>query len=161
MAAATGKDIPAGWAIDRDGNPTQDAQAALEGAVLPVGGYKGSGLALIIDALCGVLTGAAFGTHIVNLYDEGSEAQNLGHFFLALNIESLMPLEKFRARMDAFVREVRAQPRMPGVEHIFVPGELEFAAERKSFEEGIVLPGVALLEPTAEQLGVTPLHLRV
>jgi LDH2 family malate/lactate/ureidoglycolate dehydrogenase len=161
MAAATGKEIPAGWAIDRDGNPTQNAQAALEGAVLPVGGYKGSGLAMIIDALCGVLTGAAFGTHIVNLYDEGEHVQNLGHFFLALNVEALMPLDEFRARMDHFVQEIHLQPRMPGVDYIYVPGELEFEAIRKSYDEGIVLPGGALLEPVAKQLGVTPLHLRV
>jgi LDH2 family malate/lactate/ureidoglycolate dehydrogenase len=160
MAATTGKSIPEGWAIDRDGHPTQDASAALDGAVLPVGGYKGSGLALIIDALCGVLTGAAFGTHIVNLYDEGDAVQNVGHFFMALNVEALMPLDEFKARMDQFVQEVRTQPRMPNVDQILVPGELEFAEARKSSEHGIVLQGASLLDTLAEQLGVMPLHMR-
>jgi LDH2 family malate/lactate/ureidoglycolate dehydrogenase len=161
MAATTGQTIPAGWAIDQEGRPTQDAQAALEGAVLPMGGYKGSGLALVIDALCGVLTGAAFGSHIVNLYDGGNNAQNLGHFFMALNIDSLMPAAEFKARMDRFVQEIRAQPTMPGVERIYVPGELEHEAECRSRQEGILLPGAGVLEQLAEQLGVAPLQVRL
>ena len=70
-----------------DGNPTVDPEAALLGAVLPMAGYKGAGLALMIDALCGVLTGAAFGRHIVDLYDERDEHQNVGHFFIAIGVE--------------------------------------------------------------------------
>lgn len=160
MAATTGQRIPEGWAIDRNGHPTRDAKAALEGAVLPMGGYKGAGLALIIDALCGVLTGAAYGIHIVNLYDEGDEVQNLGHFFAAINVDALMPVDTFKARMDAFVQEVRAQPKMPGVERIYVPGELEHAAERASWREGIDLPGVSVLDELAHQLNVAPLAAR-
>lgn len=160
MAATMGQPIPEGWAIDREGRPTLDAEAALEGAVLPMGGYKGAGLALIIDALCGVLTGAAFGIHIVNLYDDGHEVQNLGHFFMALNVDALMPVATFKARMDDYVREVRGQPRMPGVDRIYVPGELECEAERRSRAEGILLPGTAVLDELAAQLNIAPLHAR-
>lgn len=160
MAATTGQTIPEGWAIDREGRPTQDAQAALEGAVLPFGGYKGAGLALIIDALCGVLTGAAFGPYIVNLYDGGDGVQNLGHLFMALNIDVFMPVAEFKARMDRFVQEIRAQPRMPAVERIYVPGELEYEAERRSRQAGILLPGAAVLDLLAEQMNIPPLHAR-
>jgi LDH2 family malate/lactate/ureidoglycolate dehydrogenase len=66
MAQKAGQSIPPGWAIDAEGRPTQDAEVALKGAVLPMGGYKGAGLALVIDALCGVLTGVAFGSHVVD-----------------------------------------------------------------------------------------------
>ncbi|HXF63987.1 MAG TPA: Ldh family oxidoreductase, partial [Caldilineaceae bacterium] len=128
---------------------------------LPMGGYKGAGLALIIDALCGVLTGAAFGSRIVNLYDNGHEVQNLGHFFMALNVDALMPVTTFKARMDEFVREVRSQPRMPDVARIYVPGELECEAERRSRTEGILLPGTAVLDALAAQLNIAPLHVRL
>ncbi len=146
MAAMKGESIPPGWAIDATGQPTQDAQAALEGAVLPVGGYKGSGLAAMVDALSGVLTGAAFGSHIVNLYDTGDQAQNLGHFFLALDVEVFMPLAQFRERMGQFVDEIRGQPKMAGVDRIFVPGEIEQERAAESARLGIPLPAVGIQE---------------
>jgi LDH2 family malate/lactate/ureidoglycolate dehydrogenase len=155
--------IPAGWALDADGNPTQDIQAALDGMMLPVGGHKGSGLALVIDALCGVLTGAAFGAHIVNLYDEGQQAQDVGHLFAALDVGVFMPVEGFRARMDRFIREVRAQPRLPGVERIFIPGEIERERAEKNLPRGMSLSeaGRRELDGLAQRLGVTPLTERL
>lgn len=163
MAHKAGQSIPPGWAIDEEGRPTQDAEAALRGAVLPMGGYKGAGLALVIDALCGVLTGAAFGSHIVDLYDEGDRVQNVGHFFAALAIEAFMPADVFRARMDHFVREVRAQPRLPGVDRIFVPGEIEFEQAEQSARLGVWLPksGRQELDDLAERLGVPLLRERL
>lgn len=163
MAHKAGQSIPPGWAIDEEGWPTQDAEAALRGAVLPMGGYKGAGLALVIDALCGVLTGAAFGSHVVDLYDEGDRVQNVGHFFAALNIEAFMPAETFRARMDQFVREVRTQPRLPGVARIFVPGEIESEQREQSAQLGISLPkaGWQELHSLAERLGVSLLSERL
>lgn len=152
IAAQMGQSIPEGWAIDKEGNPTQDAKTALAGAVLPMGGYKGSGLALIIDALCGVLSGAAFGPHIVNLYDEGDQVQNLGHFFLAMDVDAFMPVDRFKVRMDQFLREIRSQPRMPGVERIYTPGEIEFEEAQKSAALGVALPGVAELDRLADRL---------
>lgn len=161
IAARTGSPIPEGWAIDRDGHPTRDPEAALAGAVLPMGGYKGSGLALVIDALCGVLTGAAFGVHIVNLYDDGDQVQNLGHFFMALDVEAFMPLATFQQRMDQFLQEIRAQPRMPGVERIYTPGEIEAEQARRHAEQGIPLPDLAELDRLAEELGVQKLSERL
>lgn len=163
MAQKKGESIPPGWAIDEDGQPTTDAAAALAGAVLPFGGYKGSGLALLVDVLCGVLTGAAFGLHIVNLYDEGERTQNVGHFFVALDPRSFLPDGDFEARMDQFVREVRTQPRMPGVDRIYLPGEIEFEQAEESARFGVVLPeaGVAELDQLALELGIRPLQARV
>lgn len=152
-------EIPPGWAIDEAGRPTTSAEAAIRGAVLPMAGHKGSGLALVIDALCGVLAGAAFGPHIVHLYDQGDQAQNVGHFFMALDVESFMPIAAFKARMDQFVQEIRAQPRQPGVERIFVPGEIEHERETESREIGIPLSeaGRQELDDLAEQLGIASL----
>ena len=137
MAEKEGRSIPPGWAIDAEGRPTVEPSAALVGAVLPMAGYKGAGLALIIDVLCGVLTGAAFGTHVVDLYDTGADRQNVGHFFVALDVEAFMPADAFNARINQYIAEVRSQPRLPDVEHIFLPGELEFAAARRSRVEGV------------------------
>jgi LDH2 family malate/lactate/ureidoglycolate dehydrogenase len=152
-------EIPLGWAIDEAGHPTTSAEAAIRGAVLPMGGHKGSGLALVIDALCGVLTGAAFGPHIIHLYDEGDQAQNVGHFFMALDIETFMPIAMFKARMDQFVQEIRSQPRQPGVERIFVPGEIEHEREEESRKKGIPLSeaGRRELDELAERLGIVSL----
>lgn len=162
MMHKAGQDIPPGWALDEEGRPTQDAAAALRGVVLPFAGYKGSGLAFIIDALCGVLTGAAFGPHIVDLYDEGKRIQDLGHFFAAVDVTTFMPLDEFRARMDQLVREVRSQPRQPGVERIYVPGEIEQERIAESQRTGLSLSaiGCAELDRLAERLGVTPLSRR-
>lgn len=163
MAYKAGQRIPPGWAIDAEGRPTEDPAAALQGAVLPLGGYKGAGLALVIDALCGVLSGAAFASHIVDLYDQGDRVQNVGHLFAALQIDAIMPAAEFKARMDQFVREVRSQPRMPGVERIYVPGEPELEQEERSIAEGVQLPeaGWAELDALADELGVATLAARV
>jgi LDH2 family malate/lactate/ureidoglycolate dehydrogenase len=162
MLEKIGASIPPGWAIDAAGRPTVDAAAALAGAVLPLGGHKGSGLAFVIDALCGVLAGAAFGPHIVDLYDEGEQAQNVGHFFLALDVEAFMPLARFRAWMDQLVREVRAQPRQPDVDRIYVPGEREYEQAEGSRRAGVALPaaGVLELDNLARSVGVAPLGAR-
>jgi LDH2 family malate/lactate/ureidoglycolate dehydrogenase len=162
MAQKAGESIPPGWAIDAEGNPTTDAAAALAGAVLPFGGYKGGGLALLVDVLCGVLTGAAFGLHIVNLYDEGDQVQNLGHFFAALAVETFMPAHEFRGRVDQFVAEVRSQPRMPAVDRIFLPGEMEYEQATRSAIDGILLSaaGLAELDALAAELAIQPVTTR-
>ncbi len=162
MMNKAGQNIPPGWALDDQGNPTEDSTAALRGVVLPFGGYKGSGLAFVIDALCGVLSGAAFGPHIVDLYDEGERIQNLGHFFAAIDVETFMPAEQFRGRMDQLVREVRSQPKRPGVERILIPGEIEHEKIAESLHLGMPLPtaGWIELDRLADRLGVRPLSER-
>lgn len=163
MLHKLGLPIPPGWAIDPEGMPTEDAGEALAGAVLPMAGHKGSGLAFIIDAFCGVLAGAAFGPHIVDLYDRGDHPQNVGHFFLALSVEAFMPPTTFRSRMDQLVQEVRAQPRQRGTDRIYVPGEWEYELAEQSQREGVKLPtaGVRELDELAGSLGVTCLSERL
>jgi LDH2 family malate/lactate/ureidoglycolate dehydrogenase len=163
MAEKEGLTIPSGWAIDNDGYSTEDATAALRGAVLAMGGYKGAGLALMIDVLAGVLSGAAFGPHVVDLYDQTGRHQNVGHLFAAIAIDAFMPLAEFRARVGQFIAEVREQPRLPGVERIFLPGEIEQEAELQSRERGIALSaaGWQELDVLAETLGIAPLAARV
>jgi LDH2 family malate/lactate/ureidoglycolate dehydrogenase len=163
MAQKEGRAIPPGWAIDEEGIPTEDPATALRGAVLPMAGYKGAGLALMIDVLCGVLTGAAFGRHIVDLYDEGNRHQNVGHFFIAIAVEAFMPVPAFTGRLRQFAAEVRAQPRLPDVERIYVPGEIEFAAADKAAHTGVAVSeaGWTELRDLARKLNVAPLDERL
>jgi LDH2 family malate/lactate/ureidoglycolate dehydrogenase len=155
MAGHTHTSIPEGWAIDPDGRPTTDPERALAGAVLPFGGPKGSALSLIIDILCGVLTGAAFGSQVNTLEDLAS-AQDVGHVLAAVRTDLFITERTFRERMDAILEMLKASPPAPGVERVLVPGEIEFAHESRAREHGIALTGpiTAQLTSLGEELGV-------
>ncbi|GGF90679.1 Ldh family oxidoreductase [Paenibacillus abyssi] len=140
-AAQRGETIPIGWAIDKHGHATTDADAALEGSVLPVGGAKGYGISLFVDIMSGVLTGAGFGKYVNNMYENWEEAQNVGHFFIGLDIARFMPVDAFKERMDRYFDELKAVPRAPGVLEILIPGELEHRLAQERMLRGIVLPG--------------------
>ena len=122
LAALAGKTLPPGLILDGAGNPATDPRAYLDGGlILPVGGehaaHKGYGLAMVVDALAGVLTGASFalGAGVT----DGKE----GQFFLALDPALFLPLEEFRQRMDQQIEQTKGGERLPGVEEVLVPGE--------------------------------------
>ena len=154
VAAAEGRPIPSGWAIDTDGVPTTDAEKALAGSVLPFGGPKGSGLAMMIDIFCGILAGADFGQHIGYMYEDWSRPQNVGHVFLAIRPGDLEGA--FLPRVEEFVADVAALPPAAGSERILLPGDIEELALAKATKEGIVLPGstAAALTTLAGELGL-------
>jgi LDH2 family malate/lactate/ureidoglycolate dehydrogenase len=135
LAMKNNWEIPEGFAVNKDGVPTRDAKEAYEGLVLPVGGYKGYGLALIGCILAGVLTGAAIG----DLYQDFDRDQNVGHFMGALSIEKFMPVLEFKGRMDMLIRELKSSKLMKGQEKIYLPGEKEFEAKARNLREGIPL----------------------
>jgi LDH2 family malate/lactate/ureidoglycolate dehydrogenase len=139
LAAQAGTDIPEGWAIDKEGRPTTDAQAGLDGSVLPFGGPKGYAISLMIDIMSGVLTGAGFGPHINNMYGDYDKAQNVGHFFQLIDITRFMPVDLFKQRVDQMIEEIKSSPKAEGCNEIFVPGEIEFNIERKRQAEGITI----------------------
>lgn len=149
VAAQKGEAIPLGWAIDKDGNPTTDANAALAGSVLPVGGPKGYAISMFIDILSGVLTGAGYGKYVNNMYENWEEPQNVGHFFIALDIEKFIPVSYFKSRMDDYIRSLKAEPRAADVKEILIPGELEYRQTEKRKAEGIELP-LKVVEELAE-----------
>ncbi|WP_043540297.1 Ldh family oxidoreductase [Salinarimonas rosea] len=140
VAAKRGETIPPGWAVDRHGNPTTDAEAALEGALLPLGGPKGSGLSMAIDILSGVLTGAGFGPSVRNMYEDWAEPQNVGHFFMVLDIARFLPLAAFTERLGQYIDLMKAEPRASGVEEILYAGEREYRLEAHHRCDGIELP---------------------
>jgi LDH2 family malate/lactate/ureidoglycolate dehydrogenase len=157
-AAKTGKPIPEGWALDAAGAPTTDPAAALEGAILPMAGPKGYALALAVEILAGVLSGAALGPHVGWMYDDSMTPINMCHAFLALRVEALMPLPVFQARLDGMIAEIKATPLAAGHQAILIPGERKRqAAARRA--AGVPLPDnvLAELDDMAKTLGIDPL----
>ena len=131
--AKEGKDIPIGWAMDRNGYPTTDAKAAMEGFCLPLGAdrsYKGSGLCLAVDSLCGVLSGGPFGPDVKN--------NAISHAFGAVNIDFFMDPAEFKARMDEYVEKLKSAPLAPGCDEILMPGEPEYREAAKHEKSGTV-----------------------
>lgn len=146
LAAKLGKSIPEGWAITADGRPTTDPSEGMKGSVLPIGGPKGYGIALFVDILCGILSGAGYGPHLNNMWNDFANPQGIGHFFMAIDIKKLMDLELFRSRLECMVREIKELPKQEGVEEIFMPGEIENRRRNKGKKDGIVLSEVVYNE---------------
>lgn len=138
--AKLGGSIPEGWAIDVEGNPTTDAQAAVAGTVLPLGGAKGSGLSMVIDILSGVLTGAGYGPTIKSMYDNWEEPQDVGHFMLVVDIDRFLPTSAFTDRLADYIDTMKRQPRAPGVDEILHAGEPEFRLQAAAQASGLDLP---------------------
>ncbi|MET3923921.1 Ldh family oxidoreductase [Devosia sp. 2618] len=156
LAAMRGEPIPAGLALDSDGNPTTDAAKAFEGVCLPFGGVKGSVLGTLMDLMSGVLTGAGFGGDVKSLYFDHTQAQNVGHLFFAIKPDLFMSLTDFNGRMDTFYERMKALPRAAGVDEIMLPGEPEQRREEERLRQGIPITDnvVADLASEGNRLGV-------
>jgi len=139
LAAKLGKKIPEGWVLDPDGNPTTDPVVGQYGTLLPIGGAKGSGIAIFGEILCGVLAGAACGPYINHFWKDFEHPQNVGQYFMAIDISKFLPLDEFIKNMDSLVSELKALPKNPGVEEIFMPGEIEAMRRRERMKNGIEL----------------------
>ena len=112
-AARLGEPIPEGWAVDAEGRPTTDPEAAIDGSLLPLGGDKGFALALLVEVLSGVLAGAAVGPEVAGTFTPSDRESNVGHCFLALDAEAIAP--GFAARMERLAVDLRrAGGRAPG-----------------------------------------------
>jgi LDH2 family malate/lactate/ureidoglycolate dehydrogenase len=136
-ALRRGETIPLDWAIDRRGRPTADPAEALAGFLNPIGGPKGYGLALLSGLLASVLMGAVFDWEAGSLYDDLDRPQGVGHLLAAIAVESFMPVHAFRQRVDELVQAVRGCPPAPGVERVYLPGEIEFECQERRAREGI------------------------
>lgn len=157
--AQRGEMMPEGWMIDREGKPLTDPKRANEGFLLPIGGYKGYGLALIIGLLCGTLNGAAMGKDVIDFNADDKSVTNTGHSIVAINIEAFMPLAEFRKQVDVLVRDLRASKRMPGVDRIRMPGEGSWNARLDHEKNGVTVPPalMAALNTLAGELRIAPL----
>ena len=153
-----GYPIPEGWAFDAEGRPTTDAGAALDGLLQPIGGYKGTGLAIIMGVLSTFLAGASFGTDLGNMVNGPTPGAD-GHFFLAVNVGAFVEPAVFKQRVDAVVRQIRTSRPAPGVDRVYSPGELEAETERRYRADGIPLNTETLrgIRAMAARVGVEAL----
>jgi len=148
--------IPLGWANDREGKPTGDPEAVFFMLPLGEGGYKGYGLAVVMDILAGVLTGSLFARNFVS----GPGSRGCGHFFIALDPKLFMPLDGFKKRMDEMIGQIKNATRPEGsTEPIYFPGERGFARKEKRLKESIpILPStVKRLDRLSDDLGIMKL----
>lgn len=155
-AAAGGQPtIPAGWAMDADGVPTQDTQTALCGLLMPLGGYKGSGLGMLVEILCGVLGGGAMSTQLGGLHST-SRRMCSSHCFVAIDITRLMPVTEFQNRMEFLIAEVKSAQPAREYEEVLVAGDPEWRMERQRLREGIPLDHSVWkrLMELAQELGI-------
>jgi LDH2 family malate/lactate/ureidoglycolate dehydrogenase len=152
-----GTDLPPDVALDAAGEPTIDPISALEGFLLPMGGHRGAGLALMWEVLTGVLGGSdRFGTNVTGP-DVTDRPQGVTVFLLAIDPEISMPFDDFAPRVDRLIDRIHASPPAPGVDRVTVPGERSFERAASGRGEGVTLPG-ALAERLAvigAELGVT------
>jgi LDH2 family malate/lactate/ureidoglycolate dehydrogenase len=141
LAATKGQQtIPEGWALDKEGRPTTDTQAAIEGTVMPMAGYKGYVLSMMIDILSGCLTGSAFGPHLGPLYGVFDRPQDIGHLFGVIDVGRMVPIDEFKTRLAQMTREIKDTPLAAGATGIYIPGEIEAGKRARRLEEGIPIP---------------------
>jgi LDH2 family malate/lactate/ureidoglycolate dehydrogenase len=157
--AQRGEQMPQGWMIDPEGQPLTDPRRADEGFLLPIGDYKGYGLALVFGLLAGTLNGAAFGRDVVDFNRDDVTETNTGHVIIALDVARFSDPGVFRRGVDDAIRQMRASRRMPGVERILVPGEQSHATWLERTSRGVPMPPslLAELERLAQTLGIEPL----
>jgi len=139
-----GEVIPFGWGMDRTGSLTRDPHAVQDGGcLLPLGGtdemrgYKGYGLALLVDILSGILSGAAYGRNIGSPGSVEGAPVNIGHFFMAIRVNAFRPIEQFKADMDLLIQQLKTAPKTVGHDRIFVHGEKEFERMKAYRRDGI------------------------
>lgn len=161
--ALRGLTMPQGWFVKPEtGEAITDPGRSGEGILLPTGEYKGSGLALMLGLLAGVLNGAAFGRDVVDFNADDASETNTGHFIIAADIARFMPAPAFTAEVDRHVRDLRASRRLPGVDAIRLPGDRRAECRDERLRDGVPLAPqlVAQLDRMAAELKVKPLRER-
>lgn len=156
LARAQGKPIPLGWLLDRDGKPTTNPNAQLEGGVmLPLGGpegHKGYGLSFAVETLASVLPGLGFGIDPKGRHNDGT-------FMLVVDPRAFSPTD-FKVEVEAFVRYLKATPPAEGFEEVLYPGEIEYRTEQRRRREGILIEAATWtrLGEVAARFGISPLR---
>jgi ureidoglycolate dehydrogenase (NAD+) len=143
-ALKRGESIPDSWATDKDGRATTSPASALDGFLLPIGGHKGYGLALMVDLFAGLLSDAAYLTHVKSWVDAPDEPQNLGHFFILLDTGRLGSTQWLSQRMSDFAAILHDSPPVDPAKRVIVPGEIELNNMRRQRRDGIALDAATL-----------------
>jgi L-2-hydroxycarboxylate dehydrogenase (NAD+) len=161
--ALRGEAMPEGWFVNAaTGAPITDPNRSHEGLLLPMGEYKGSGLALMLGFLGGVLNGAAFGRDVVDFNADDASETNTGHFMVAIDVARFMPLAAFKAEVDRHVGDFRASKRLPGIDAIRLPGDRRAECRAERARDGVpIAPALmAQLDKLAAELKIKPLRER-
>jgi L-2-hydroxycarboxylate dehydrogenase (NAD+) len=158
--AKRGEPMPEGWMIDRSGRPLTDPKRADEGFVLPIGGYKGYGLALIIGLLAGTLNGAAMGKEVIDFNKDHTTRTNTGQSILVIDLHAFGEAETFKAAVAQVIRDLRTSERLPGIERIWLPGEQSHLKRERYGREGVPIPAELIeeLQTLANELGIERLE---
>ena len=160
LKAQRNEPMPEGWMIDRQGQPLTDAKRASEGFLVPVGGPKGYGLALMFGLLAGTLNGAAFGRDVVNYTVDSKTPSNTGQAIVALDIATFADVEAFKQNVDEMWEVMKSSPTLPGVDEVRLPGEHSAQVYRERMADGVPL-GAELrkvLDELADRLSVDRLQ---
>jgi L-2-hydroxycarboxylate dehydrogenase (NAD+) len=154
--AQRGEQMPEGWMIDQQGRPLTDPRRADEGFLLPIGGYKGYGLALIVGLLAGTLNGAALGKDVVDFNRDDTSATNTGQAIVAIDIAAFGDLAAFKDRVDTLIDDLRGSRRMPDVDRIWLPGEQSEGRRVEYSRDGIPIAAALRqnLDRLAGELGI-------
>lgn len=150
--------VPLGWLVDSEGIPTTDPFAyPFKGALLPFAGHKGYGIAIMIECLAAMVTGAA-SQNEVRSWNEGDPSLPTLHgaAFFALNVGTMMDIDEYKKRMDKMIRDIRQEPKARNCDRIYLPGEMEWEKRRESLARGIALPDDVLvsLRGLADDMGM-------
>lgn len=151
LAQDRGEPIPPGWALDARGRPTTDPLEGLKGFVLPIGGHKGYGLALMVDILAGVLSGGAVSTEVRSLFQQKTEPQRVSHFFIAIDPDRILGRAAYEDRMEALCGLMKTTPPFDPGKPVLIPGEIEARTHADRSANGIPMTAddLAALEALA------------
>jgi L-2-hydroxycarboxylate dehydrogenase (NAD+) len=154
--AQRGETMPEGWMVDRDGKPLTDPKRMDDGFLLPIGGYKGYGMALVFGILAGTLNRAAMGRDVIDFNADDASPTNTGQAILAIDVSAFDDLQEFKQRVDELSRDIRGSERMKGFERIFLPGEQSHVRFKERSALGVPLPSPLLksLNELAEKLAI-------
>jgi LDH2 family malate/lactate/ureidoglycolate dehydrogenase len=159
LAAQRGEKLPVGWMVDRNGEPLTDPAHANEGFLLPIGGAKGYGLALMFGLLAGTLNNARFGRSLVDFNADPTTPTNTGQFIVAIDIAAFIDVDEFKRDVDQVWAEMKSSPTLPGFDEVRLPGERSAEFEEERSRKGIPIGPelAAALDRLAKELGVTAL----
>jgi L-2-hydroxycarboxylate dehydrogenase (NAD+) len=161
--ALQGREMQPGWMVNTaTGEDITDAKRSAEGLLLPIGGYKGSGLAVMLGLLAGPLNRAAFGRDVVDFNADDASETNTGHFIVALDVARFLPLDAYKAEVDRHIRELKESKKLPGVDEIRMPGERRRQCRAERARDGVPLAPalIAQLDRLATELGIKPVARR-
>ena len=160
LKAQRGEPMPEGWMIDRQGQPLTDPKRASEGFLLPIGGPKGYGLALMIGLLAGTLNGAAFGRDVVDYTVDSKTPSNTGQSIVAANIAAFADVPAFKEQVDEVWNVMKSSPTLPGFDEVRLPGERSEQIYRERMAHGVPLSEGQrkILDELADRLGVARLQ---